>query len=170
MRTLIPVAMIHAEVDLGSAAGAACSRFDGQTWSRRQQGILRYWQQVWRELDRLGLNWGRAKIYHDSLPVGGNQGLELVRTMAAQGSPDYGLVWALVARGATLLATEDPQLLLREYELVRTGRLRPREEFDRPREHPNHGHLAPCLPDRPAASPRRYRSRTRYRSGSRLPQ
>lgn len=131
MRTLIHIAIIHSEADLGSAARQVRSRFERETWLRRQGEILRYWQQISRELDLMGLDWSRAKVYHDSLPVGGSEGLELVRDLAARGSPDFRLVQQLVAKGATLVATEDPQLLVREYELLRAARPCPRGDLDR---------------------------------------
>ncbi|MEW6545544.1 MAG: hypothetical protein AB1446_01320 [Bacillota bacterium] len=130
MRTLIHVSIIHAEVDLGSAASRARSRYGKETWARHQQEIRAYWHQISRELDLLGLDWSRVKVYHDSLPAGGSDGLRVVRSLAARGSPNYKLVQELVKRGATLIATEDLRLLLREYELVSSGRTCPREEFD----------------------------------------
>ncbi|MCL6450458.1 MAG: TraB/GumN family protein [Acetobacteraceae bacterium] len=119
MRTLVVLSIIHSEVDLGSAAAAARSRYGEAAWARHQQEVRARWRQMARDLGRLELDWRRVKVYHDSLPEGGEAGLRVVRALAARGSPDYRLVEALVRRGAELVATEDPRLLLLELELVR---------------------------------------------------
>lgn len=57
------------------------------------------------------------RLYQDGLPQCGRE-TEIVTELAAAGSPNHGLLLALMKRGATLMGTEDPDLLLEEYRLV----------------------------------------------------
>jgi hypothetical protein len=66
----------------------------------------------------MDLDWSRVRIYQDGLPVCGHEA-QIVRELAAAGSLNHQLLLELVERGATLMGTEDPQLLLCEYEAQR---------------------------------------------------
>jgi hypothetical protein len=62
-------------------------------------------------------------IYQDGLPICQHE-LEIVRELAGAGSRNHQLILELIGQGATLMGTEDPQLLIREYHLQRS-RLQP---------------------------------------------
>lgn len=53
------------------------------------------------------------------MPCGGELGWRIVREVADKGSRNYQIVRRLIERGATLEATEDPKMLLKEYKLIR---------------------------------------------------
>jgi hypothetical protein len=78
------------------------------------------WTDIREKLLALDLDFAKLKVYQDGLPVCGQE-LEIARKLAEEESPNYKLVIELVERGAQLIGTEDPQLLLEEYTLVQAG-------------------------------------------------
>ena len=120
-RQLIYVPIIHDPVDMGTKAEALRQAFIGrfgiEQWERRRSLIAEIWGGIRRKLLRRPLPWNRVQIYQDGLPVSGKE-LDIAREVAAQGSQNYRLVLELVARGATLMGTESPELLIREYQMI----------------------------------------------------
>lgn len=118
MRRLIYVPIIHTMVDMGSRADALrqeyIRRFGVERWERSRQVIEEVWEGIRVKLLALTLPWERVRIYQDGLPVSGRE-LEIARDVAAQGSKNYQIVMELVRRGAKLMGTESPELLIREY-------------------------------------------------------
>jgi len=54
-----------------------------------------------------------VKLYQDSLPVCGRE-LEIVETLAHDGNINYQILLELVKKGATIMGSEDPKLLIEE--------------------------------------------------------
>ena len=112
------VPILHAPSDMGSmgpALGAAyVERFGRRHWDQHLALLEGFWPAVGAALEQLGLDYPRVLLYQDGLPVCGRE-LEIVKAAAAQGSANYQLLADLAGRGATLLGTEDPRLLLEEY-------------------------------------------------------
>ena len=122
MRSLVHVAVIHSPEDLGSWAASAEERyrlrFGAEKWGEHLDWIGRLWGLIESEVDPLAVASRRVKVYQDGLPVCSRE-LDIARTVAAQGSPNYRLIVRLVDRGAELVGTEDPALLLEELRLLR---------------------------------------------------
>jgi len=57
-----------------------------------------------------------VRIYQDGLPVCGFEE-KIVRELGEAGSYNHQLIMELIEQGATLEGTEDPQLLMQEYEM-----------------------------------------------------
>jgi hypothetical protein len=119
MRRLIYyVPIIHTMVDMGSKAEALkqeyIRRFGVERWEQSRRIIEDVWEGIRSKLLTLTFPWERVRIYQDGLPVSGKE-LEIAREVAAQGSKNYQLVMELVGRGARLMGTESPELLIREY-------------------------------------------------------
>jgi hypothetical protein len=57
------------------------------------------------------------RVYQDGLPVCRHE-LEIVSELASAGNRNHGLLLKLQARGATLMGTESPELLVEEYQLA----------------------------------------------------
>lgn len=118
MRRLIYVPIIHSMVDMGSQAEAlkqeSIRRFGAERWAKSRQVIEEVWEGIRAKLLALTLPWERVRIYQDGLPVSGKE-LEIARDVAAQGSKNYQLVMEQVGKGARLMGTESPELLIREY-------------------------------------------------------
>lgn len=122
-RRLIHVPIIHSPADMGSMAegleAVHIEQFGRRHWDEYLTLIETFWQVVRESLEAQRLDYGRVDLYQDGLPVCGKE-LEIVREGAAKGSENHQLLLELIARGATLMGTEDPKLLLEEYRDVQT--------------------------------------------------
>lgn len=126
MRALILVPIVHSEAELGTMADVLRRQFEErygpQQWALREPSIHAMWEGIRRRLFELPIAWKHARVYQDGLPVCGHE-MDIVREVAAKGSQNYALLLELVERGATLMGTEEPTLMVREYrriqELVR---------------------------------------------------
>lgn len=120
MRRLIHVPILHTAADLGSLAEsvkAQYSRMLGPAgWTWRQQTVEQLWRAIRGRIEALGLDHAKTRVYQDGLPVCGFE-LQIVQELAKAGSSNHQLLLDLIDRGATLTGTEDPQLLVREYQL-----------------------------------------------------
>ena len=123
-RQLILVPILHSPADMGTMAAdleAACiERLGRRHWDEYLALLENFWQEVRAEIERLSLDYRRVDLYQDGLPVCGRE-LEIVEKAAAAGSENHQLLLDLVARGATLMGTEDPKLLLDEYHNVKAA-------------------------------------------------
>ncbi|MGD1276763.1 MAG: hypothetical protein ABR964_06020 [Tepidisphaeraceae bacterium] len=123
-RRLIHVPILHSPADMGSMAeglaAAMIERLGRRHWDEYLALLDDFWQMVRTELERLGLDYMTVDLYQDGLPVCGKE-LELVQKAAAAGSENHQLLLDLVAKGASLMGTEDPRLLLDEYRDVKTA-------------------------------------------------
>lgn len=121
MRKLIYVPIIHSEADMGRTAPALrrayAARFGAGRWRKHQQLIARFWKETEAALRNLRTDYSHVKLYQDGLPVCGRE-REIVEALADRGSPNHCLLLKLVAKGAQLIGTEDPVLLLTEYEQI----------------------------------------------------
>jgi len=118
MRVLIYVPIVHSEVELGTLAGEVrrtfLETFGEQAWARQHDGIEAMWGGIRARLLALPLPLQRCRVYQDGLPVCDHE-REIVRDLAASGSRNHQLLVELAGRGATLMGTEDPQLMVRDY-------------------------------------------------------
>ena len=124
MRTLVHVPIIHSDVDLGSLAAKleedVVRRLGPQAWAARNATVDTMWTDIRAHLLALPLDWPTVRLFQDGLPVFGRE-RELVEDLAKMGSRNHQLLLQCVERGARLMGTEDPALLVREYQ--RMGRL-----------------------------------------------
>ncbi len=118
------VPILHTPPDLGSLAATVEERytreFGRDAWGDHVRRIAGLWETVRAGVDALGLDYRRVRLYQDGLPVCGREA-DIVRDLARAGSLNHQLLLGLVGRGARLTGTEDPGLLLREYERARLG-------------------------------------------------
>jgi hypothetical protein len=121
VRTLIYVPIVHSEADLGSMAPEIRRRFQdafgADEWARRTASVEAMWQGLQSKLSALPLSWPRTRLYQDGLPICGRE-REIVRDLAAKGSRNHQLLLELESRGATLMGTEDPGLVVAEYRRI----------------------------------------------------
>jgi hypothetical protein len=113
---------------MGSMAAiiARALRLRPEQRNTRQEKVAQFWRRVRVSLlgmleERLGNveSLGGVRIYQDGLPASGELATRIARESAAAGSHNYELVLELVARGATLEQTEDPELLRQEYSMLK---------------------------------------------------
>lgn len=120
-RTLIHIPVIHTQADMGRLAGsvrrATIQKLGRRGWRRNMDVIGRIWADIRRTVEAWELSWGNVRLYQDGLPRCGREA-EIVAELAKTGSPNHQLLLSLTERGATLMGTESPDLLLKEYQLV----------------------------------------------------
>jgi len=127
-------------------AAAMIDRLGRRHWDEYLALLDDFWQRVRTGLQRLGLDYMTVDLYQDGLPVCGKE-LELVQKAASAGSENHQLLLDLVAKGASLMGTEDPRLLLDEYREVKAAlEVRaPSVEENRPEDGPAHVRSEPNL-------------------------
>jgi len=122
MKRVVLIPVVHNVSDLGSLAESVRARylqhFGPAAWNQREQAVERLWGAIRRAIDALDLDYARVRVYQDGLPVCGKEE-QIVRDLAGAGSLNHQLVLELLGKGATLVGTEDPGLLIREYQLQR---------------------------------------------------
>ncbi|MDP2859776.1 MAG: hypothetical protein Q8P50_17625, partial [Bacillota bacterium] len=128
-RTLIWIRTLHEEMDLGSVAAAARARWSVESWREHQEEIRRHWERIREDLAGLCLDLDQTKLYHDSLALEGQAARKMVEDLAAEGSANYTLVLEMMRKGAVLVRTEDPALLMEEYNLIRSGGADPKRSL-----------------------------------------
>jgi len=122
-RKLLYIPILHSSADLGSLSETLkkeyLAHYGPHKWQEHVRKIEEFWNLVTRRVLSLPVNFRRVKIYQDGLPCCGRE-LDIVREVAAKGSKNHRLLLQLVSRGAILMGTEDPELLLEEYRLLNT--------------------------------------------------
>ncbi|MBI2480550.1 MAG: hypothetical protein HYV60_18565 [Planctomycetia bacterium] len=121
-RRLIIIPIVHSSTDFGSLAEHVktlyLEQFGATTWNEREQLVDKLWNVIQQGVADLKLDYRKVRIYQDGLPICGRE-LQIVREVADAGSPNHQIVLAMVDKGATLVGTEDPQLLIQEYQMQR---------------------------------------------------
>ncbi len=123
MRNLIIVPIVHSSPDMGSMKEElereSIAKIGKERWEENQRKIENFWNEVEAAIDALDLSYGKVRVYQDGMPCGGELGERIVREVADKGSRNYQIVRKMIERGATLEATEDPKMLLKEYEQIK---------------------------------------------------
>lgn len=121
-KTLIYFPILHSQADMGalkeSVKKATLLKVGRLGWKHKQDLVERFWTEVESAINKLHLAFDRTRVYQDGLPVS-NREAEIVAELAAAGSRNHALVMRLVGKGAKLMGTESPELLLEEYEFAR---------------------------------------------------
>jgi hypothetical protein len=121
-RILLYVPIIHTRIDMGTLAGSVrrltAQKLSRQVLKRNEEVIGRMWTLITEEIEQWELPWAKVRLYQDGLPRCGSEA-DIVRELAQVGSPNHRILSRLMERGATLMGTESPELLLKEYGLVK---------------------------------------------------
>ena len=105
MRTLIVIPIIHTEKDMGSLFGDQPRSAD------------EIWSGIRRMIAELDLPYASVRLYQDALPLCEKEP-DIVKEIAARGSRNHQFLVELMEQGARLVGTEDPHLLLQEYQFL----------------------------------------------------
>ncbi|UOA09597.1 hypothetical protein [Methylobacter sp. S3L5C] len=128
MRALIYFPIIHSPEDLGTLDKAVSDlRTDKQT-DNYLAAVEHFWAMVETTIEDFGLDYTSLKLYQDGLPVCGKE-KQIVVDVAESGSKNYKLLQILMQKGAVLMGTESPELLVQEHALA-TKLLQPRKSTE----------------------------------------
>jgi hypothetical protein len=121
-RFLVCVPIVHTQADMGALnepiQRLKVKKLGKRTWERNLELVKNFWTQIEQTTEDLALPYERVRLYQDGLPVCGHE-LEIVADLAKAGSRNYQLLLKLKAKGAILMGTESPELLVEEYQLVK---------------------------------------------------
>jgi hypothetical protein len=120
-RKLVYIPIVHTLADMGTLGAAVrgmkLSALGRQGVSRHADVVEKMWAQIESVVANLPVTPGDVRVYQDGLPVCRHE-LEIVSELASAGNRNHGLLLKLQARGATLMGTESPELLVEEYQLA----------------------------------------------------
>jgi hypothetical protein len=123
-RELIIVKIIHSMEDLGSMGGGLAKdgmeKFGRKKWQESQKSIEKLWEVIEKQIEELDIDLERTRVYQDSLPCGGEIALRIINEIAARGSKNFQIIKKLLDGGATIEATENKELLRKEYEHLKS--------------------------------------------------
>lgn len=121
-RQLIYIPILHTQHDMGSLSSAAkriyTEKLGKKLWQHHISAIDEMWSGIKKQIVRLKLPRQKIYVYQDGLPVCGRE-KEIVKELAGKGSPNYLILRWLMNRGAAVVGTEDPQLLIEEYHTLK---------------------------------------------------
>ena len=122
MRKLIYIPVVHTETDMGSLQPAVrrefLAKYQASHLQQLTEAVRQFWEGLGQRMEGLQLEYPKTYIYQDGLPVCGKE-VQIITDLARQGSRNHRLVLWLMERGANLVGTESPKLLLDEYQLLR---------------------------------------------------
>jgi len=117
------IRIVHTATDMGTMSNGlmkeGMAKMGKEKWLENQKKIEKFWDDLEKEIDNLDIDYSRARIYQDGLPCSGDLGLRIVRETADKGSRNYQIVRKLIEKGGAIEATENPQLLRKEYEHIK---------------------------------------------------
>jgi len=120
-RTLLHIPILHTQADMGALKEAirqaTIKKLGQQGWERQLRTAHQMWALIRRLIENWDLPYQRVRLYQDGLPNCGRE-VEIVTQLAKAGSPNHELLVELIEKGATLMGTESPDLLLEEYQLI----------------------------------------------------
>jgi hypothetical protein len=121
-RRLIWIPIVHTEADLGNMAETVRNlyvrKMGRAKWAKHVADIDRLWRGVRAKIKGMHLDYSKVRLYQDGLPDCGREE-QIVRGLARAGSQNHQLLADLMEKGATIMGTESPELLLEEYNLAR---------------------------------------------------
>ncbi len=124
MRTLIVIPIIHTEQDMGSLLEQIkqeyVTRYGHEKWTEHLKSIDEIWSGIRRMIAALELPYASVRLYQDGLPQCGKEA-DIVKEVAARASRNHQILVELMGQGARLMGTEDPHLLLQEYQFLQGG-------------------------------------------------
>lgn len=114
MRKLVYIRIVHTSAYMGSLSKKlqeeTIFRIVRDKWEENQKRILKFWDELEKDLLGLKLDLEHTKIYQDGLPSGGEMGMKIVHAASKLGSQNYRLIEKLVENKAQIVDTESPAL------------------------------------------------------------
>ena len=125
MRKLLIVPVLHTGAEMGSVKEfmerVSESVFGKRAWEEHKQDLELFWTTLEGSLERRleGVNLSQVKLYQDGQVIDGPIGTKMIEEIARRGSKNHQILLDLIQRGATLMRTENFELLKEEYKLIK---------------------------------------------------
>jgi len=111
-RHLIIIPIVHTRADFGSLGSRVPVN------QKYETEATQYWQAVSKYIQKIPVDFSELRIYQDGLP---DISAEMVATIVDETqTPNYDLLRWLRNKGAHIMGTESPPLLLQEYRALQT--------------------------------------------------
>lgn len=110
MDRILYVPILHTEKEIGLIHGEA-------RCLKTTASIEEMWAGIQRKILNIKLAWDKVRIYQEALPVCGKEE-KIVRSLSLKGSINHRMIAGFLRRGAHIEGTEDPNLLIREHDLL----------------------------------------------------
>ena len=134
IRKLIHIPIVHTEDDMGTLGKTvertAVQQLGVKARRRKRRIVDQLWSEIEQIVESLPITHEKIRLYQDGLPVCGHE-IEIVRDLAERGSRNHRLLRHLLEKGAILMGTESPTLLLKEYERLKASAAK-NEQLDLP--------------------------------------
>ncbi len=118
MRALIYFPIIHSHKDLGTLdKGVSDLRTDEQA-DKYLEATEHFWKMIATTIEGLELDYSHLRLYQDGLPVCGKEQEIVAEVAESAGSQNFKLLQKLHQKGAILMGTESPDLLVQEHALM----------------------------------------------------
>jgi hypothetical protein len=122
MRKLFYIPVVHTPEDLGSHLEEVkkhyVTRHGIDRWREHTEELEKFWRELRSALLSMPIDYTKLKLYQDSLPVCGSE-TKIVKELAQSGNRNYQILLELMNKGAKILGTEDPKLLIEERERLK---------------------------------------------------
>lgn len=116
-RKLIYARIVHTSQDMGSlmekVKKAYIDKYGEQQWDQHLKEVDNLWSKTVEKTRALKLDYSKLRVYQDGMPVCDREA-EIVNKLAAAGNTNHQLLQELIEKGATIMGTEDPALLIME--------------------------------------------------------
>ena len=126
MRALIYFPIIHSHKDLGTLDKRVSDLRTDEQADKYLDATEHFWKMVETTIEDLELVYSHLRLYQDGLPVCGKEQEIVAEVAESAGSQNFKLLQKLHQKGAVLMGTESPELLVQEHALM-TQLLKPGE-------------------------------------------
>lgn len=123
-RKLLIIPVFHTAAEMGSVRGfterVSERAFGRAGWEEHKRGLERFWADLESSLERRleAVDFGGVKLYQDGQVIDGPLGIKMVEEISRR-SKNHQILLKLIQRGATLMRTEDFELLKEEYKFIK---------------------------------------------------
>ncbi|MFH1539219.1 MAG: TraB/GumN family protein [bacterium] len=132
-RKLIYVHIIHTSQDMGSlmekVRKAYIDRYGEEQWDRHLKEVDGLWSKTVEKVRSLKLDHGKVRLYQDGMPICDRE-TEIVNKLAADGNTNHQLLLELIEKGAIMMGTEDPALLIKERDRLLNSQEKKEQLYD----------------------------------------
>ena len=125
MRKLLVVPVFHTGAEMGSVKEfmerVSQSAIGEVAWEQHKRELDHFWAALEDSLKRRlkGANLSRVRLYQDGQVIDGPVGTKMVEEIARRGSKNHQILLDLIRKGATLMRTENFELLKEEYQFIK---------------------------------------------------
>ena len=118
MRALIYFPIIHSHKDLGTLDKRVSDLRTDEQADKYLDATEHFWKMIATTIEDLELDYSHLRLYQDGLPVCGKEQEIVAEVVESAGSQNFKLLQKLHQKGAVLMGTESPELLVQEHALM----------------------------------------------------